>query len=40
MQNRIVELGIDKRIHEEDDEEKPKNPVDIEFELGFNPEVK
>ena len=40
MQDRIVELGIDKRMKEDDDDEKPKTPVDMEFELGFNPIVK
>jgi len=24
-------------MHEEDDEDKSKAPVDVEFELGFNP---
>jgi hypothetical protein len=33
----MTELGIDKLLNEEDDEEKPKEPVDLEFELGLNP---
>ena len=39
MKDTIVKLGIDKRMVEEDDDEKAKAPVDIEFELGFNPPV-
>ena len=40
MKDKIIKLGLDERIHEIDDEEKPNDPVDVEFELGLIPQVK